>query len=289
MNLLVIGNAFDVVKSIVENSAAKLVYVITHNSEIRAFCVRAKIQVFSLQDFRARLAADDLECTNFDLGICCNFEILPEEIFNLPNFGSVNIHPASLPLFGGRFPYPMLIENQLSYSEVCIHKINSKPDSGRVLARKHYPISIGDYYLDWLRVVSGVSIQLILEFLSTDFRKSLMDRCPPMEESDFSLLAESRKPRRELFFNSKLSLYDAIRINSQLGGTSLLKDNGGEITIFVAEVINLEEPLCNFYQANVTSEDYFVLRSDTRDIVKVLSWSGTIADGQVLFRFKSDN
>jgi len=289
VDLLVIGNSYEVVKAILEHSSANNFCVLTHNIEIKKLSDGLGVPAFSLTEFNVRLEDGEFESTNFDLGICVNFEILPEKIFGLPRFGSVNIHPASLPRFSGRYPFPMLIESELSYSEVCIHKIETKADSGKVLSRMRYPIQTSDYYLDWLKTVSKVSIDLILEFTRKDFNAVLLENNSLKNERHRSLPPESRKPRRELFCNSNLSLYDAIRINSRLGGTTLLKSNGDPITIFLAENRSVEFPRLDSYRVKVVFNEFFLLDRKEQKIVKVLAWDGSIADGDVLFRLIQQN
>jgi methionyl-tRNA formyltransferase len=284
VNLLVIGNSFDVVHALLESDPANNFCVITHDYDIKNFCLNLNIPVFKLSEFERQLTTSEKKWVNFDLGVCSSFEILPKEVFDLPKFGSVNIHPASLPDFGGRYPFPMLIESGQSYSEVCIHKIDARPDSGRVLTRKRYTISPSDYYLDWLATTSKVSTDLILDFLNSDFRTHLAASNSFLEIQQRPLPFESRKPQRELYSDSRLSLYDAIRINSRVGGTKLLNNRGEIITIFVAESLNSETPLCNSYCITEISDQSFFIRSDNQEIVKVTVWKGVISKGDSLFR-----
>lgn len=273
-------------KAILENRTGSRFCVITHDDTVQDFCVNSQIPVFNLREFRNLLIGRKLKWINFDLGICCNFELLPEEVFNLPKFGSVNIHPASLPHFGGRYPFPMLVESGQSYSEVCIHKITARPDGGRVILRRPYPISLSDYYLDWLATVSKVSINLILDFLNLDIYMHLADKNAQSEELHQDLLHESRTPRRELISDSNLSLYDAVRINSLVGGTHLLNDRGEIITIFIAENLNQESPRVNSYQVTEIFKESFILSSENRKIINVVNWNGKISKGDFLFRLK---
>lgn len=69
--------------------------------------------------------------------------LLPEYIYNLPLFGTINIHPSILPHYRGPNPWFWIYYNMESYSGVTIHKIDKYADHGDILLQTSYPIAWG--------------------------------------------------------------------------------------------------------------------------------------------------
>ena len=64
--------------------------------------------------------------------------LLPEYIYNLPLFGTINIHPSLLPRYRGPNPWFWIYYNMESYSGITIHKINNFFLIISLLWLKHY-------------------------------------------------------------------------------------------------------------------------------------------------------
>ena len=75
---------------------------------------------------------------NLDLGVCAHFEIIPEQVLLQFRLGVINIHPAPLPKYAGRYP---LIELCLAgdlESGVSIHWMSTRVDQGDLIAEANF-------------------------------------------------------------------------------------------------------------------------------------------------------
>ena len=61
--------------------------------------------------------------------------ILPSEVFTLPRFGAINIHPSLLPRYRGPAPVHWAIRNGDPEIGVTIHRIDEGIDTGPILAQ----------------------------------------------------------------------------------------------------------------------------------------------------------
>lgn len=75
-----------------------------------------------------------------DLFVVVAFKILPEEIYNMPRYGSINLHPSLLPRYRGPAPINWAIINGESKTGISVIKLTDKIDSGLILKQKEIPI-----------------------------------------------------------------------------------------------------------------------------------------------------
>ncbi len=66
--------------------------------------------------------------------------IISQDILNLPELKSVNVHPGSLPQYKGTFPTPWMILNGEKKMGVSVFVMNHQIDGGDILNQKYYRI-----------------------------------------------------------------------------------------------------------------------------------------------------
>ena len=83
---------------------------------------------------------NQLNNLNPDLFVVVAFSILPDRIIDIPKYGSINIHPSLLPKYRGSSPIQYALLNGDEETGVSIINLNSKIDSGSILAQKKFSI-----------------------------------------------------------------------------------------------------------------------------------------------------
>lgn len=85
----------------------------------------------------------EIKSVDFDLSIVVAYgNILPEEIINLPKFGTLNIHYSLLPKYRGAIPLEAALLNGDKETGVTIQKMVRKLDAGDIVAQEK--VNIGD-------------------------------------------------------------------------------------------------------------------------------------------------
>ena len=70
-------------------------------------------------------------------------KIISDQILSKAKIKAINIHPGSIFNPGaGCYSYPIF--NKEKFSGVTCHELTSKPDTGRVLIEKRFPINLSD-------------------------------------------------------------------------------------------------------------------------------------------------
>ncbi|MDR2772176.1 MAG: methionyl-tRNA formyltransferase [Elusimicrobiota bacterium] len=84
---------------------------------------------------------DEIRAFEPDLGIAVAFgKILPENVFNLPKFGTVNIHFSLLPKFRGAAPVQYALLKGESETGVTVFYVEKELDTGPILVRQSLEI-----------------------------------------------------------------------------------------------------------------------------------------------------
>ena len=92
-------------------------------------------------------------------------EKLKKEVFSLPRFGTVNVHPSILPKYRGPNPYLQAVWHREQFSGATFHFMDENFDSGAILMQEILPVQVGDTGLELrrkicARVREGISVLL---------------------------------------------------------------------------------------------------------------------------------
>ena len=81
--------------------------------------------------------------SHLDVGICAHFEVIPQSVLQAFRLGIINIHPAPLPKYPGRYPLIDICLAGEMESGVSIHWMSSRVDQGDLIAEakfKRHPV-----------------------------------------------------------------------------------------------------------------------------------------------------
>lgn len=94
-------------------------------------------------------------------------QLLREEIFSIPKFGTINVHPSYLPEYRGPNPGFWQYYDMVMDPGVTIHYIDQGEDTGDIIFRERLPVELGvksPQQVDML--VGGLGVNLLLNALS---------------------------------------------------------------------------------------------------------------------------
>lgn len=108
-------------------------------------------------------------------------QIFKRKLLNMPKIGTINIHPALLPLYRGLSPTFWVLANGEKETGISIHEVSESIDSGEILAQKKIPILPSDteYSLYARCVNEGIPL---LKNVLIDFAKNTQIKKIPQKE-----------------------------------------------------------------------------------------------------------
>lgn len=111
------------------------------------------------------IAINKLIFNNPDIVFCIGgMHILPEDI--VAKVPCINIHPALLPKYRGRYSIPWMIFNGEAVGGTTIHYMNKDMDAGDIIKQSPYPITQNDTSLSLWERFTKDGLELFKKFVS---------------------------------------------------------------------------------------------------------------------------
>jgi len=177
-SIIFAGSSTSVLEHLARRNDIHVARCFLHEKQVERHCeVVTLCEVYGLlynvvssnREMRAILG----EIGDIDLGVCCGFEILSEEVFTWPRRGFINIHPSYLPFYKGAHPlYYMLLNNEKE-GGVTIHEVTKDVDTGKILAQARYPILFEDDTTTLIPKIDNLAVALLKRYLIKIIRGEL--------------------------------------------------------------------------------------------------------------------
>jgi methionyl-tRNA formyltransferase len=203
-----------------------------------------------------------------DLGICCYFEILKEEVFTHPRGGFINVHPSLLPHYKGRTPWFHLLKNNEPSCGVTLHTLTQKTDAGVILAQQAFPVGFSDNYED-LKNKTNEAIKTLLDAHLVDIIEGKLDPTPNNESHYFKGI---RSRQAFAWDDDPVQIYNLIRTQCGYGGCPV-QYRGQEVGI-VEAFLDLHAGHPNVAPGTICKVDESTLIVALRDgkFLRVTQW-----------------
>ncbi len=154
--------------------------------EPKQFAIENNIEYLQIDNVKDGVLLKKMESIRPDMAVVFAFGfILPENVFMLPEHGTVNIHTSLLPKYRGASPIHQALLHQDKITGVTIQKITEKLDCGDILFTKSVEILENDDYLTLEARLSALSGEALIEFLEKYQRGEIIPRSQYDEEASY--------------------------------------------------------------------------------------------------------
>ena len=113
-------------------------------SDVKKFSMKHSLNILQPDNLRDPEFIKTLTDLKPDLILVVAFKILPEEVFTIPKYGSVNLHASLLPKFRGAAPINHALINGETESGVTTFFLKKKVDTGNIILQKKINIDKDD-------------------------------------------------------------------------------------------------------------------------------------------------
>ncbi|MBK7447588.1 MAG: methionyl-tRNA formyltransferase [Ignavibacteria bacterium] len=113
-------------------------------SDVKKFSIKHSLNILQPDNLRDPEFIKTLTDLKPDLILVVAFKILPEEVFTIPKYGSVNLHASLLPKFRGAAPINHALINGETESGVTTFFLKKKVDTGNIILQKKINIDKDD-------------------------------------------------------------------------------------------------------------------------------------------------
>jgi methionyl-tRNA formyltransferase len=135
--------------------------------EVKEVALKNNIPVLQPDKLLNEIFIKNITSYNADVYVVVAFtKKIPVQVFKIPKYGSINIHPSLLPKFRGAAPIQWALINGESETGVTIQYIDEELDTGDILAQKIIPLNTDMTAEDLQDIVLPIGFDLLQEVLN---------------------------------------------------------------------------------------------------------------------------
>jgi methionyl-tRNA formyltransferase len=212
-------------------------------SEVKKTALKYHIPVLQPEKLKNPLFINELKNLQADIFIVIAFRMLPKEVWDIPPYGTFNIHASLLPKYRGAAPIQHALLNGENKTGVTLFKINEEIDAGKILGYKEVIINEADNFGSLHDKLKKSGFELLKEKLSelvnyspSDIESLFMDQ----NTSEATLAPKIKKEDLKINWNlSAREILNRIRAFSPYPGAECqwLKKDGSVIKLKVFEAV----------------------------------------------------
>ena len=136
-----------------------------NQSAVKEYAVENGLNILQPEKLKNPGFLKELEALRADLQIVVAFRMLPEVVWDMPHFGTFNLHASLLPQYRGAAPLNWAIINGEKESGVTTFLLDHKIDTGRVLLQEKVAIgendTVGVLHDNLMGIGSGVILRTV--------------------------------------------------------------------------------------------------------------------------------
>jgi len=162
-------------KILIENNHQILAVVTTPDKErgrgqkvtytaVKQFAIENNIPVYQPEKLKGNNEfVEQMKLLNPDLFVVVAFRILPKEVFDIPKFGSFNLHGSYLPKYRGAAPIQWALINGDEETGLTTFKLAEKVDTGNIYLQEKVKINLDDNFESLHDRMSLIGAELVLK------------------------------------------------------------------------------------------------------------------------------
>ena len=134
-------------------------------SEVKKFALEKNLKLLQPHNLKDENFINELKSIKADLFVVVAFRMLPKIVWEIPKFGTINLHASLLPQLRGAAPIHWAIINGLQSTGVSTFFINEKIDFGNIIEQREVEIENTENTGNLYQKLKEIGSQLILTTL----------------------------------------------------------------------------------------------------------------------------
>ncbi|NRA92502.1 MAG: methionyl-tRNA formyltransferase [Psychroserpens sp.] len=136
-----------------------------NESAVKKYAVSEGLHVMQPKNLKAISFIEELKALNANLQVVVAFRMLPEVVWNMPEYGTFNLHASLLPNYRGAAPIHWAIINGETKTGVTTFFIDEKIDTGAMILQEETEIAsdetVGSLHDKLMDVGSGLVLKTV--------------------------------------------------------------------------------------------------------------------------------
>jgi methionyl-tRNA formyltransferase len=109
-------------------------------SAVKSFALDNRLKILQPPNLKSKSFLNELRELKADLQVVVAFRMLPEAVWNMPAFGTVNLHASLLPAYRGAAPINWAIINGELTTGLTTFLLSAQIDTGNIIHQRSIPI-----------------------------------------------------------------------------------------------------------------------------------------------------
>ncbi|MEN7548990.1 methionyl-tRNA formyltransferase [Rapidithrix thailandica] len=234
---VLVKNKFDVVAVITapDKPAGRGLKVQT--SPVKDFAVAQNIPVLQPKNLKDPAFIEELKSYQANLQVVVAFRMLPEAVWDMPEYGTFNLHASLLPQYRGAAPIHWAIINGEKETGVTTFFLQHAIDTGDVILQDKEPIhstdTVGELYGRLMEKGGQLVLKTVQKIEANDYQLS-----PQMSRGELKKAPKIFKETCEIDFGkTSQEVYDFIRGLSPYPAAWMTLE-GKQCKVFNASIVN---------------------------------------------------
>lgn len=203
---------------------------------VKQFAVENSIPVFQPEKLKDNLEfVEQLKSLEPDLFVVVAFRILPKEVFEMPKYGSFNLHGSYLPKYRGAAPIQWALINGDEETGLTTFKLAEKVDTGNIYLQEKVKINPDDNFESLHDRMSLIGAELVLKTV-----KLIEGGSYQLKQQDDSIASSAPKITKDICLidwdKSALEIHNLVRGLSP-HPTAYFLHNGKVIKVYKSEIV----------------------------------------------------
>jgi methionyl-tRNA formyltransferase len=219
-----------------------------HKSAVKIYAEEKGLNVIQPMNLKDALFLKELKALDANLQVVVAFRMLPKVVWELPSYGTFNLHASLLPNYRGAAPINWAIINGEKESGVTTFFIDDKIDTGEMIMQDKVAITAEDTAGTLHDKLMYLGAKVVLRTIS-DIVKGTVTRTPQIFTPELKQAPKINKETCQINWSWPIKqIYDFIRgLSPYPGAWTTLQNNGEEIflKIFRASMEDEDHTLAN--------------------------------------------
>ena len=213
-----------------------------NQSAIKQYAETKNLNILQPTNLKDDGFIEELKVLNANLQIVVAFRMLPKVVWQMPEYGTFNLHASLLPNYRGAAPIHWAIINGETKTGVTTFFIDEKIDTGAMILQKEVNIEINDTVGDLHDKLMNIGSGLVIETVQLIENGNITTTIQP-KHSDVKTAYKLNKDNCKINWNDTLdNIYNKVRgLNPFPVAWALLNNGNEELKVKVYNVDKIEE------------------------------------------------
>ncbi len=131
---------------------------------VKVLALEIGTEILQPQSLKNKDFFDSIKNSDVDIFVVVAYgKIIPKNIFEIPKFKTINLHPSKLPKYRGAAPIQTALIDGLTETGITVQLINEKMDAGDIVLQKSIELNSEMTSVDLYDIVLPVGVKMLME------------------------------------------------------------------------------------------------------------------------------